>query len=289
MKILGTTQVVGVMGYPVRHSFSPPMHNAAFAALGLDFCYVAFEVAPENLSAALAGMRGLGLVGLNATIPHKQALLSLLDGISEEARLIGAVNTIHHREGQLWGDNTDGRGFVASLQAAGEEPAGRKVVLLGAGGSARAVSVALARAGVAEIVIANRTLERGVALAAFLHQNVQEGLARSVALPSPALSAACVEADLIVNTTAAGMYPQVELLPVTDLPALSSRTLVYDIIYNPRQTRLLRLAAERGARTRNGVDMLVYQGALAFQQWTGQTPPVEVMREALIRELEGRA
>ena len=288
MRILGTTQVVGVIGCPVRHSFSPPMHNAAFAALGLDCCYVALEVAPENLAEAITGMRALGLVGLNVTIPHKQALLGLLEESSEEARLIGAVNTLWLQEGRLQGDNTDGRGFVASLQAAGENPRGQRVVLLGAGGSARAVGVALARAGVAEIVVANRTAERGVALAAFLNEHVRAGVARTVELSSPALRWACAEANLIVNTTAAGMSPQGDLLPVEDLPALSSRTLVYDIIYNPLQTRLLQLAADRGARTLNGVDMLVCQGALSFQQWTGQAPPIDVMRKALVGELEAR-
>lgn len=286
MKIWGTTRVVGVIGYPVRHSCSPPMHNAAFEAMGLDFCYVAFEVAPEDLAAALEGARALGIVGLNATIPHKEALLRLVEGISEEARLIGAVNTLHWREGRLWGDNTDGRGFVASLRASGMELEGRRVVLLGAGGSARAVSVALARSGVAELVVANRTAERGSGLVAFLNRQVRAGIARAVELSSDELWRACEAADLIVNTTAAGMFPQVEAMPVTDLPVLSSRTLVYDIIYNPRQTRFLQLAAARGARTLNGVEMLVHQGALAFQQWTGQAPPLEVMREALEEALQ---
>lgn len=262
------------------------MHNAAFEAMGLDFCYVAFEVAPEDLAAALEGARALGIVGLNATIPHKEALLRLVEGISEEARLIGAVNTLHWREGRLWGDNTDGRGFVASLRASGMELEGRRVVLLGAGGSARAVSVALARSGVAELVVANRTAERGSGLVAFLNRQVRAGIARAVELSSDELWRACEAADLIVNTTAAGMFPQVEAMPVTDLPVLSSRTLVYDIIYNPRQTRFLQLAAARGARTLNGVEMLVHQGALAFQQWTGQAPPLEVMREALEEALQ---
>lgn len=263
------------------------MHNAAFEAMGLDFCYVAFEVPPESLEAAVVGARALGVVGLNVTIPHKEALLRLVDEISEEARLVGAVNTLQVREGRLWGDNTDGRGFVASLAAAGIEVEGRHAVLLGAGGSARAVGVALARAGVADMVVANRTAKRGEELAAFLNRRLRKGVARAVALPSAELGRACEAADLIVNTTAAGMFPHGEAMPLTDLPTLSPQTVVYDIIYNPLQTRFLQLAAARGARTLNGVEMLVHQGALAFQQWTGQAPPLEVMREALIGALQG--
>lgn len=288
-EILGTTRVVGVIGYPVRHSFSPPMHNAAFAALGLDFCYVAFEVAPDDLPAAVAGMKALGLVGLNVTVPHKVALLSLVDEVTEEAQLIGAVNTLHVRDGRVLGDNTDGRGFVASLVAAGEEIQGRRGVLLGAGGSARAVSVALLRAGVAELTVSNRTAERAEALVEFLDRHVARGRVRTVGWNTSDLQSACAAASLIVNATSAGMSPRTELLPIADLPPLSSATLVYDLIYNPRSTRFLQLAAERGARTMNGVDMLVYQGALAFERWTGQAPPVDVMRQALIRQLQARS
>jgi len=287
-EILGTTRVVGVIGYPVRHSFSPPMHNAAFEALGLDFCYVALEVAPDDLPAAVAGMKALGLVGLNVTVPHKVALLSLVDEVTEEARLIGAVNTLHVRDGRILGDNTDGRGFVASLAAAGEALRDQRVVLLGAGGSARAVSVALLQAGVAELVVSNRTAERAEALGEFLDRNVAQGRVRTVGWNTSDLQAACAAASLIVNATSAGMSPRSELLPIADLPPLSSATLVYDLIYNPWATRFLQLAAERGARTMNGVDMLVYQGALSFERWTGQTPPVDVMRQALLRHLPAR-
>ncbi|HIE50438.1 MAG TPA: shikimate dehydrogenase [Armatimonadetes bacterium] len=287
-EILGTTQVLGVIGYPVRHSFSPPMHNAALEALDLDFCYVAFEVEPVRLSAAIEGMKALGIVGLNVTIPHKETLLSLVDEIGEEARLIGALNTLYFDGQRLYGDNTDGRGFVASLRAGGEDPQGKQVVVLGAGGSARAVTVALARAGAKEIVLANRTQVRAERLAEMLNTRLRPGVARVVQWQSAQLQYELGRADLIVNTTSVGMHPQEEACPVADLPPLLPEALVYDIIYNPLETVFLRRAMAQGARTMNGVEMLVYQGALSFQLWTGREPPIEVMREALLRELQVR-
>lgn len=286
--IRGTTKVVGVMAYPVGHSGSPAMHNAAFEALGLDYCYVPFEVPPEKVAWALEGMKALGIVGLNVTVPLKEKVMPYLDEITEEARLIGAVNTIHNQRGRLLGDNTDGRGFVLSLRERGMEVAGKKVVLLGAGGAARAISVALLREGVSTLWLANRTLPRARDLAAHLEEHFGPGQVVALPLETKVLWEPLQEADLIVNATSAGMHPYEEEMPLEDLPPLGPHVWVYDIVYNPRWTRFLQRAREREARTVDGTDMLVYQGALAFHRWTGCFPPVEVMREALLSFLQGR-
>lgn len=284
-EVWGTTRVLGVIGHPVRHSFSPPMQNAALAALDLDFIYVPFEIAPDDLPAAIAGFRAAGVVGINATIPHKQALLGLVDHATDEARLTGTVNTVHFSADGLIGDSTDGPGFVASLAARGYEVADKQVVLLGAGGSARAIGVSLARAGAARITIANRTRARADELAVLLN-TVRAGVAATAPLDPP--PTALRDAELVVNTTSVGMHPQPEDAPLT-LPELRPYAWVVDIIYNPRETRLLQQAAAQGLQTMNGVAMLVQQGALSLQRWTGCEPPVAVMQTVLERELERRA
>jgi shikimate dehydrogenase len=285
--IWGTTRVLAVIGHPVRHSFSPPMHNAAIAALGLDYVYVPLEVHPDDLADAVRGFRAAGLVGFNATIPHKQALLGLVDQLTPEAELTGTVNTVHFTPSGAVGDSTDGPGFVAGLEAQGCAVAGRDVLLLGAGGSARAVSVSLVRQGAARVLLANRTAERSAELAALLNQRVRADSAAVVAWDSPELAAALGRAELIVNTTAAGMHPHEGEQPV-ELPDLSPGAWVVDIIYNPLETRLLAAARDRGARILNGVDMLVHQGALALARWTGCDPPTARMREVLVAELAKR-
>ena len=285
--IWGTTRVVGVIGWPVRHSFSPPMQNAALAAMGLDWVYVPFPVAPEDLPAALAGFRAAGLVGFNATIPHKQALLPLVDLPTEEALLTGTVNTVHFTPEGIVGDSTDGPGFVAALAADGCAVSGRRAVVLGAGGSARAVSVALVRAGVEQVVVANRTPARAEELCQLLCSRVRAGSAQALALDSPRLETTLAGADLIVNTTSVGMHPNVDEQPVA-LPALAAGAWLVDIIYNPARTRLMSAAAEAGAEVRNGVSMLAYQGALSLARWTGADAPAELMRSRLADELARR-
>jgi shikimate dehydrogenase len=284
-EVWGTTRVLGVIGHPVRHSFSPPMQNAALEALGLDYVYVPFEIAPADLPAAVAGFRAAGVVGINATIPHKQALLELVDHATDEARLTGTVNTLHFSADGLIGDSTDGPGFVASLAASGCGVEGRRAVLLGAGGSARAIGVALATAGAAEIVIANRTAARAQELAALLN-TIRAGVAQAVPL-DPAPDQALVAAELIVNTTSVGMHPNVAGEPLR-LPELRAEAWVVDIIYNPRETRFLQQARRQGVETMNGVAMLVHQGALSLRRWTGCQPPIAVMQTVLEQELAKR-
>lgn len=282
--ISGKTKIVGLIGWPTGHSVSPKMHNAAFAELGLDWCYVPLPVPVEpagRIGEAVQGVRALGLAGVNVTVPHKQAVMPYLDQLSPAAEAIGAVNTIVvQRDGQLLGDNTDAPGFIADLRDNGIEPKSKRVLVLGAGGSARAVVYALASAGAASITIANRTLDRATSLVEVLQARVPACPLAACALPE-ALPEIAPIIDLIVNCTSLGMTPNVESLPW--LPDLKFRSdqAVYDLVYNPRQTRLLAQAENDGAQATGGIGMLVWQGAIAFERWTGITPPIETMRQAI--------
>lgn len=285
--VRGGTKVVGVFGYPVEHSLSPAMHNAAFAALRLSYIYVPFPVRPEAIGPAVRSLSSLGIVGVNLTIPHKESVLPFLDAITEEAREVGAVNTVHCTEGRLLGDNTDGRGFYEPLREMGVTVLNKRVVVIGAGGAARAVVFRLAREG-AQIVLANRTRERAQRLA----QAVAEaGYARptvtSDADDGQGLANAVAGAELLVHTTRVGMSPDIDSLPPVPLEAFHPNLLVYDLVYNPIETTLLQQARLRGCRTLTGVKMLVYQGAAAFQRWTGIRPPTDVMEQAVIVGLHG--
>lgn len=286
--ISGRTKICGIFGCPVEHTFSPALHNAAFAATGLDYAYVPFEVAPRSLAAAVEAIRALGLAGVNVTVPHKEAVLPLLDGLTDEAASIGAVNTIINREGYLYGDNTDGKGYLKALREAGFAPAGRTVLFLGAGGSARAVAVQLALAGAGKLVFANRTEARAADLARFVAEKT--GIRVELVtwperagdkLPAQVLA----DADLVVQTTSLGMSPKVyETVP---LPFASFRPgqVASDLVYNPVETLFLKKARLAGAVTVSGLGMLLHQGALAFELWTGVSAPLAVMREVLKKEL----
>ncbi len=281
MTLTGRTKVVGVWGHPVGHSRSPAMQNAALAALGLDWVYVAFDVAPGDASAALSGLRALGMVGVNVTVPLKETVLPLLDEIHEDARWIGSVNTIHHRDGKLYGYSTDGAGFLRSLEAAGQPPNNREVLLLGAGGSARAVAFALASRG-CRCRVANRTEARAETLVRDVNRWFP-GAASAAEWGAPA-----GDFDLLVNTTTLGMTPNEAVLPALPPNAFGSKPFVYDLIYSPAQTRLLAAAAAAGCGTMNGVKMLVWQGALSLALWTGlsaEEMPVAVMEAAVLAAL----
>jgi len=261
------------------------MQNEAFKAVGLNYCYLAFDVKEGDLAAAVGAIRTLGLGGVNVTIPHKERVLDYLDEVEEQARLIGAVNTIVHRGGRLIGYNTDAAGFLKSLRAdAGFDPGGNRVVLLGAGGAARAVAYGLAFERVESLGIFNRNLSRAEALARDISRSatckVEAGDLQSVAL-----SRALARAGLLVNATSAGMHPHTEDVPLPDLAPLRPGLIVYDLIYNPTKTRLLLEAEARGCRVINGIGMLIYQGALAFELWTGRKAPVAVMRAAAEKTL----
>lgn len=286
--ITGKTGVFCVIGHPVGHSLSPAMHNAALRSLGIDGVYVAFDVAPERLSEAVEGLQALGVRGLNATIPHKEALVPLMDRLSPEAELIGAVNTVHFRGDERFGHNTDAPGFLAALRAAGCEPAGQKAVVLGAGGSARAVVVALAQAG-AEIRLANRTPERARELAEDVNGKLGADRVRAVPMEEEELARSVQDAGLLVNTTSLGMSPHPAAMPPVPRRAFHPGLFVYDLIYNPQETLLLKTAWEAGARGAHGAGMLARQGALALELWTGRPAPAELMESVVLKELKGGA
>jgi shikimate dehydrogenase len=284
MNITGGTEIAGVIGDPISHTRSPAMHNAAFAAVGLDWVYLPFHVTAQNLKGAVEGFRATGVRGINATVPHKPALLELVDYMSEEASFIGAINTlIFEPDGRVRGDNTDARGFLAAMRDHQVVvPRGQKVVVLGAGGAARAVVAALGGAGVSEIMIVNRTESRAHDLAARARDRMGVA-ARGCPLASESLRAALSGAAMLVNTTSGGMHGSTPLTVDPDL--LRPPLVVYDIVYSPPETELLKAASANGCDVLNGLSMLVHQAAIAFECWTGVPAPVDVMRDALISSL----
>lgn len=280
-----STRLLGVIGDPVGHSLSPAMHNAALAVTGLDYVYVAFHVVPDLLEAAIQGMRALRLSGLNVTVPHKQAVIGLLDEVTDEARSIGAVNTIQQVDGLLRGHNTDGFGVLQALRREGGlERLPGCVALLGAGGAARAILHALLhQQEVERVVLLNRTVARAESLAAALdHRN-----AVTVAPLDAGNTAMIRSAGLLINATSVGMHPHADQSPLADGRGLHDRMVVMDTVYNPSRTLLMQQARCAGARAVNGLGMLVYQGARSFQIWTGTWPPVDVMLQAVRSRLPG--
>ena len=257
------------------------MHNAAIAALGLRFIYIPFPVRPDDVGPAIQSLGRLGIVGVNLTIPHKEKVLPFLDEVDPEARAVGAVNTVQVSDGRLLGFNTDGYGFLAPLAARGFQAAGARAVVLGAGGAARSVVYHLARQS-ATVTVANRTLERAERLVEEIGRAVPEGLLQARRFDE-SLAPEIAGAALLVNTTSVGMHPDES--PPISFSALHGGQIVYDLIYRPVKTRLLREAERRGADTLNGVGMLVHQGAAAFKIWTGIDPPVDVMTNAVLEGL----
>jgi len=283
--ISGKTRLCGVIGDPVEHTMSPVMHNAAFREIGIDYLYVPFRVKKEELGKAIEGMRALNIKGLSVTIPHKVAVLQFLDELDPLAEQIGAVNTIVNDDGVLTGYNTDATGFLQALLEGGIEPEGKNIVILGAGGASRAISFILADRG-AHLVILNRLLELDWAkeLAGRISQTFSKEV-EALELNRENLIGALGKADILVNATSVGMSPNIDETPV-DSDLLKPSLIVFDIVYNPLKTRLLREAETVGAKTISGLDMLVWQGALAFEKWTGLKAPVELMREEAIKLLE---
>ncbi|MFC2031855.1 shikimate dehydrogenase [Chloroflexota bacterium] len=283
-KISGKTGICGVIGDPIEHTMSPVMHNAAFRSKGLDYGYLPFRVKGEELGNAINGMKALNIRGLNVTIPHKVAVIPLLDELDPLAGKIGAVNTIVNNDGILKGYNTDATGFLQSLMERDIEPEGKDVVILGAGGVSRAISFILAGRG-ADLTVINRQLEFdwAVDLAIRISQVFKKEV-RALELNEENLKAALEKADILVNATSVGMIPNIDETPVP-LGLLKPELTVYDVVYNPVKTRLTKEAEATGARTMNGLDMLVWQGALAFEMWTGLKAPVILMKEEIIKIL----
>ena len=279
------TRLCGIIGDPIGHTMSPVMHNAAFNKIGIDYLYVSFRVKKEELGKAIEGMRALNIRGLNVTIPHKVDVIRFLDELDPLAEKIGAVNTIVNDDGVLTGYNTDAAGFLHALLEKGIEPKGEKVVILGAGGASRAISFILAERG-AHLVILNRILELDWAeeLAGRLSQIFQRET-KALILNGENLAQVLRKADILVNATSVGMTPNINETPVpSDL--LKPGLVVFDIVYNPIKTRLLSEGEAVGARIMGGLEMLVCQGVLAFEKWTGVKAPVELMRQKAIKTLE---
>ncbi len=275
----GGTRTVGVIGWPVSHSLSPAIHNAAFAALGLPWVYVPLPVPPGELGSALAGLRALGFAGANVTMPHKTATAARVGSLSEDARRLGAVNTLVVGAEGLEGHNTDAPGFDRFLRRdAAFDPAGRTALLFGAGGAARACALALARSGLGSLTVAVREPERGRSVA-----EVLDDLGVPVDVV-PLDDAAAVEADLVVNATPVGAAG--ETLPV---PWLAPEVVVVDLLYQPATTPLLSTAREAGANAFGGLGLLLEQAALSFELWTGQAAPLEVMSAAAVAALASSA
>lgn len=272
-------ELVGVLGQPIAENPTIVMIEAAFKAKGLNWRYQNFEVGADDLAGAITGVRALGLHGINLTIPHKIAVLAYLDEIAVDAVLIGAVNTVRREGNRLIGENTDGKGFLRSLREdANLEPVGKKVVILGAGGAARAISVELALAGASQITIINRSQSRGQALVDHLNEKTTTS-AQFISWASAI--AIAKDIDILVNATSIGLYPDIDDQPNIVYETISANMLVCDVIPNPPRTPFLREAEARGAKTLNGLGMLVYQGAIGFTMWTGLDAPVEVMHQAL--------
>ncbi len=276
------TEIYGVLGYPVKHSLSPSFHNSALRHLGINAVYLAFEVAPSNLSDAINGIQSLGIQGCNLTVPHKTKVIPLLDQISPEAQIIGAVNTVSlDKNRHLTGYNTDGIGFLRSLNALNCKVLKQKVLILGAGGSTRAIAYTLAKSMVSQITIVNRTVQKA--------ENLAEEFAPL--FPEVFFEGKKIEDlqgqsfDLVVNTTTVGMDGQSSIL---DLKQLSQVGSVVDIIYTPAKTPLMKQAERLKIPTINGIGMLLHQGAKSFEIWTKQSAPIDIMQNALLQQLSQR-
>ncbi len=278
-------KLFGLLGHPVGHSMSPLMHNDAFIHLGINGYYHAFDVHEEKLKEAIGAFRLFNIAGFNVTIPHKVAIMELLDEIDEEAKMIGAVNTVVNMEGRLIGYNTDGRGYLSSLQKTLKKPlSGSCVLVIGAGGAARAVATVLANEGVARLTIANRTVGKAIQI----KENYQTYRQANIDVASLQEAEEQLSIyDIVINTTSIGMSPNTEEVPIF-IDNAHSDAVISDLIYNPIQTSLLIQAQLRGMKTHNGVGMFVEQGALAFQLWTGRYPDTERMTQLVLKQLGGR-
>lgn len=280
-QINGKTQLIGLIGWPVSHSFSPAMHNAAAQALRLNWKYLPLPVLPDRLGTAVSGLFPLGFRGVNVTVPHKQAVIPLLDELEPGASAIGAVNTIVvQANGRLIGHNTDWSGFLADLQAHNIPTAGRNCLILGAGGAARAVAYGLAKSG-ARVQLFARRVTQAEQLIADLRPYLPNATLSRHPLAQLLETAVSVTSPLIINSTPLGMAPHITTSPwPANLPFPSKATL-YDLVYNPRHTQLMQQAEQAGCRTVNGLGMLVQQGAQAFALWTGIEPDTAVMAAAI--------
>jgi shikimate 5-dehydrogenase len=280
--ITGTTNLTCLLGSPVAHSISPHIHNEAFQKLGLDYAYLCFDVTTETLPQVVAGLKAMGVKGFNCTMPNKNLMYELADDVSPAARLIGAVNTVVNVQGNLIGHNTDGIGYMMSVKEAGHHIIGKKMTILGAGGSATAICAQAALDGVKELSIFSRRSrfwDRAVTLVNNINQSTScQATLYDFASPS-ALKREIESSQILTNATSVGMSPNYEESLIDDISFFHKELIVSDIIYNPKETKLMKLAKKAGCQTFNGLYMLLFQGAEAFRLWTGKDMPLEHIKE----------
>ncbi|MFT5697408.1 MAG: shikimate dehydrogenase [Desulforhopalus sp.] len=286
MKPLTTkTTLYVLLGNPLDHTISPPMHNLAFEKLSMDSCYLPVEVSPEDLGTVFKGLSKMNVGGLNVTIPHKIGIMGFLDELDPVAATIGAVNTIRIEGGKSKGFNTDGEGFIQSLEEeSGISVKDKSFFIIGCGGAARAISMTLAFKGAAKIYLCNRTAEKAESLATEINGKIRP-CAEVVTSAKADQEKALLHCDVLVNSTSIGMHPNVNVLPI-DEALLRKELIVADIVYNPRETKLLQVAKAKGCTTVPGLGMLLYQGVAAFKLWTGVEPPVKEMRKKIQQLME---
>ena len=278
--IKGSTNIVALIGHPVEHSFSPPMHNRAFEKLNMDYAYVAFDVEPANLKSAIEGAKALNIKGFNVTIPHKISVMEFLDEIDEVARLIGAVNTIDFKN--MKGYNTDGIGAVKAIEEV-TSIKGKNVVIAGAGGASRAISFYIAKYGADAMTILNRNPLKAQNLASDVSNSGLIGEVKSDSISE--INAYLADVDILIDTTPVGMHPNVDDEPIATSQNMHEDLVVFDAVYNPNETVLLKEAIKAGAKPVYGIKMLLYQGAESFKIWTGHDAPVDEMEMALRKTL----
>src|SRR3990172_6402881 len=285
MNVDGNTKIVGLFGYPVRHTLSPVFHNAAFQAKKLNYIYLPFEVTPQLLSYAIKSLPALGIAGVNITIPHKENVMQYLSGVTNEAMIMGAVNTVSVVDGRLIGYNTDGYGFVTSLKKdLKTELKGKKIMVLGAGGGARAVVLKALMEKVGRVYIGDAVKEKVVKLISDVKKVYPDSEVVPYYFKDDEVKGALEEAEILINATPVGMKKDDPLLIKYEW--LKKSLLVFDLIYNPSETKLLKAAKKKGCRCCNGLGMLLHQGAKSFEIWIGEKAPVEVMRRALQKALK---
>lgn len=281
-RIQGTTTLLGLLGYPTKHSKSPHMHNTSFETLGLDYVYLAFDIEEGHIKEAFDSLKMLNSKGGNITMPHKNKAVEYLDEISPDAKIIGSVNTIKIDENKkITGFNTDGRGFVKALEENEVDFKGKKIVIAGAGGAAKAVAIQLAFDGAGEIVIFNRTLSSAAEITCNINKNIPSCGARALDMNEQRLVEEIQDATILINCTSLGMKSTIDQAIISRADQLPKEIYVVDIIYEPEQTKLLKLAEEAGCGYMNGLMMMLWQGALAFNIWTGKDMPVDLIKKEI--------
>ncbi len=287
-KINHGTKIVGVIGHPIKHSHSPMMHNYAFHKGELDFVYLPFDIASTNLKDALKGMMALGIKGFNVTVPHKERIIEYLDELSDSAKIVNAVNTVVNENGKLYGYNTDVNGIIETLAKYKDDISGKTVSIIGAGGAARAVIYTLINSfNVKKINIINRTVERAESLKDYFSSKMLFEKIKTYELVPPDVTGIFSKSKLIVNASSIGMHPDEDDSPTTIPESFNKKQIIFDVVYNPRKTKLLSIAESQGATVINGLNMFVEQGAKAFELWTGEKMPVEDIAKILDKEEVG--